>query len=259
MIRMRPKGVVPLEVWDLPVDGRPLQAWRRMPRFASALATVAQQLRDAPPRQWSPQVRERTASIQHIHLVGGGAAEPGLKRELLERGFSVSVAMDPRVATARAVPALDPSTTCVDVGQTSLKLADADGVACLERDLLAAPHRDETTPAAQRVARVATIHFLGKAIARHVRGRPLVLALPCEVSDDGVVAGCTYCWKRSDATLLRELADVAAVDWETLRVLNDAELAAVGAQLDCNVPADRLTLSLTIGFGVGAALLEKSR
>ncbi|MBX3184629.1 MAG: hypothetical protein KF915_18515 [Polyangiaceae bacterium] len=266
MIRLRPEGVFPLEVWNLPVGGRPLQAWRRTPRFASALREVVEGLRrDLPPPgagTLRPAVRERASSVSHIYLTGGGATEPGLAQGLRAAGFSVSLAEAPRFAAAQA--GLTWGAACVDVGQTSLKLArcsrrlsPSHDVTSVERDLVAAPHRDETPLAARSTARASTIRFLSGAIAAHARELPLVLALPCELSDEGVLSGCTYCWKKGDETLLRELAEAAKVDWERLQVLNDAELAAVSAQLDASVPAGEVTLVLTVGFGVGAALLEK--
>jgi hypothetical protein len=201
-------------------------------------------------------MRERAAAIKHVHLIGGGASEPGLVPELETVGFAVSVASEPRLAAVRAGLSLLPGAACVDVGQTSLKLAVAGDTWVIERDPVAAPQRDETAPEALAQARRSTIAFLAEGIARRLEGRSLVLALPCELSDDGVAAGCTYCWGQSDASLLRELADAAAVDWAALRILNDGELAGVAASREPSVPADQITLVLTIGFGVGAALLE---
>ncbi len=258
--------MIPLEVWNLPVGGRPLQAWRRTPRFASALCEVVEGLRrdrrspGAAP--WRAAVRERAAAVSHVYLTGGGATEPGLAEGLRAAGLPVSVAQAPRFAAAQA--GLSLGAACVDVGQTSLKLARRSRrpslnheVTSVERDLVAAPHRDETPLAARSAARASTIQFLSDAIAAHTRELPLVLALPCELSDEGVLSGCTYCWRKGDETLLRELAEAAKLDWEQLQVLNDAELAAVSARLDTRVPAGAVTLVLTVGFGVGAALLEE--
>lgn len=249
MIRLRPRGVLPLEVWDLPVEEEPLQKWRRSPQFPTALATALRQLRARPPSTWPADVRAHLGRTRKVHLVGGGANEPGIPDAIARDGFSVSVTPTPREAAALGGLRLRPGAVCVDVGQTALKLADEQGCICVPRDTALAPHRDDTAAADRHFARASTIRFLGDAIRRHARQRPVVLALPCEVSDDGVASGCTYCWERSDPTLLRDLADAAGVDWNELWVLNDAELAAASA------PApDQPTLVVTIGFAVGASL-----
>jgi predicted NBD/HSP70 family sugar kinase len=77
-----------------------------------------------------------------------------------------------------------------------------------------------------------------------------VLGLPCELDDAGLPRSCTYCWPDPDPHLIPDLARLAN---RSIEVANDAELAACAAAP--MVPRDRTTLVLTVGFGVGGALL----
>ena len=94
---------------------------------------------------------------------------------------------------------------------------------------------------------------------REIRGlgadppEPLVVALPSRLDDAGVPEGSSYIGMAGDALLLPDVVAAAGLGDTGILVLNDAELAAHSARLTARVQAG--TLVLTIGFGVGAALL----
>jgi hypothetical protein len=159
----------------------------------------------------------------HVHLLGGGA-----RREGVAEAVHASVSADPLFAAVRAGARI--AQACADVGQTAIKLAQ-DG------RVWSRP-RDERRPALELIASALS----------GLRG-PCLLALPCALGDDLQLTECSYDWRPDD---LKALLRLAHLDEETALIMNDAELAAVAARDE--VPAGR-TLVLTLGFGVGAALL----
>jgi hypothetical protein len=163
--------------------------------------------------------------FERVHLLGGGA-----RREGVAQALHATISADPLFAAVRAGAHIAPA--CADVGQTAIKLSQAGRVWSLRRD--------ETRPALELIADALS----------QLSG-PCLLALPCALDDDLRLTGCSYAWHADDlAPLLR----AARLDEETALIMNDAELAAVAA-LDEIPPAGR-TLVLTLGFGVGAALLR---
>ena len=230
-MRLELPGIFPIEVWNLPVDGRLLQEWRHDTSFPVRLATAIDKLHAALATRFS-----------HVVLCGGGA-NAALASAL---GVPVTLATD-LFAAARAGAGFR-SALCADVGQTSIKLAHGDRVWRVPRDFARAPLRDETPVHAREAARASTIRFLAEQLAGAER---IVLGLPCEVDARGIPRSCTYCFRDPDPEL------VSALGTTPIEVANDAELAALAARTDPRVPRDAITLVLTIGFGVGGALLVR--
>ena len=61
-----------------------------------------------------------------------------------------------------------------------------------------------------------------------------------------------------DCTLLPDALEMAGLPDLPLLVLNDAELAALSAISDERLARFRKVLVLTLGFGIGAALIDHS-
>jgi chitin deacetylase len=80
-----------------------------------------------------------------------------------------------------------------------------------------------------------------------------VVALPGELAEDGTPGASSYQGTQNHRDLLPDALQQAHLSPATIGVINDAELAAVSASL---LPeAAEKTLVLTLGFGLGAALL----
>jgi hypothetical protein len=255
-MRLSLPRVIPIEVWDLPVAGKLLQEWRDDASFSTRIATMVIALRDAPPTAFSARARATAAAISRVHLVGG-AADEMISAAIGKRGVPCSYSADP-FAAALAGAALRPGALCADIGQTAIKLVHGDRAWRIERDLEQAPLRDGVPLAERSSVRRSTLAFLASVL--HTSDSPhasavssLVLALPCELDDAGAPRSCSYCWPDPDRELVDDLRRLTG---HPIEILNDAELAALAASLDPAVPHDATTLVLTIGFGVGGALLE---
>jgi hypothetical protein len=225
--------IVPVELWDFPVAGRMLQEWRDDAAFPARVADA---------------VTAAYPEIAHVHLMGGGA-DDRFVAELAGRGITATCDPDP-FAAARAGAAL--AGACADVGQTGIKLVAGARAWRLSRDLVRAPMRDGVPLAERAAARATTVAFLADAL-RGI-GEHALVGLPCEITD-GVPRSCTYCWPDPDPALVADLSRAAGV---AIDIVNDAALAALAAERDPRVPPGTC-LVLTIGFGVGAALLTGTR
>jgi hypothetical protein len=210
-------------------------------------------VRDHPLPSFSPAALEQAPRIEHVYLTGGGARDAA---SALDVPYTLSD--DPVFGPARAGLSLSGSTrvACIDVGQTSLKIATRGRVRRVERDLDRAPHRDDVAPSERPRVRAATIDFLADSLREVTDATEVVLALPCEIDDSCGARGCTYCWSDPEPALAEELLTAGGGKPSAVFILNDAELAAVEADRDPTLPRGGVVLVLTIGFGVGAALLD---
>ena len=85
----------------------------------------------------------------------------------------------------------------------------------------------------------------------------VVLALPCELDDRGVPGPCSYASLEGDGQFADAvLAEAGLADLPCMLV-NDAELAAISARARWGERLPPQTLVLTLGYGVGGALLVK--
>ncbi len=219
----RPSDVVPLEVWNEAIDGRTLFERRSDPDFYDVL------------------VRAIPADPIDVAVVGGGVERTNAEQAFraARRGL-VLADDDPFFAASGAAGELAPFV--VDAGQTSVKAVGSGGRTRLDRSSdaalasLVASALDEVAQAAAFV--------------------DLVLALPCEVSiaDQAVVLGaCSYPIEGDARVLVADIAARARARLRSVRVVNDAVLAAHVARR--RLPPRARALVLTIGHGVGAAIL----
>lgn len=236
--------VCPLEVWDTCIEGRPLQGWRHHEAFPQRLTQLVEKLRRGP------------EPFDAVFVTGGGA-DDRIMDALRATGLQVERPEDPVFAAVRSgyEQAEGAYERCADVGQTSIKIFDGSRGARVERDLAVAPLRETTTAEGFERARHRTLRFIAQSLS--VGGPPssLLLAVPSEVIDGTAPTSCTYCWHEPDRLWHQELADAVGMPAAAIDLINDAVLAAGAARawaLRLRAPV----LVLTIGFGVGAAIVR---
>jgi len=115
--------------------------------------------------------------------------------------------------------------------------------------------RDTLPSGAYATACETTKRFVARALADVGRDEPLLLALPCEFSGSGQPLGSTYCWGDPEVNFVVALEKELRRAPGTIEYMNDAELAGHAAQRDLHGRTAGVVLVLTIGFGVGGAML----
>ena len=278
--RVRPRGVQPLEIWnlargeDLLYEHLGTEGVERAEARGSSTDEIDARLFAA----WRSMLEEVAGRGEPV-FVGGG---------LLERSGLRNRIRDPRVAFSRtsrfvglsgAHALAGDGALLLDLGQTALKLAllgDTRSHALLERPLAHLPRYPverggaSARTSAEQSARLAD--WVSRALAAFLERWPttrreLMLALPCALDDAGVPGPCTYPGWAGDSTyVIRLLSRVEALlpashpwrDTEVrVRLLNDAELAACSARAEAAMRQERM-LVVTLGFGPGAAWLAPS-
>jgi len=245
--------VIPIEVWDLLVDGSPLYRFERNATFGGALAKAAEALIAGTAQTESgtpfpPECR----SIGSVVLTGGGAKDVRWKANAIparnipqdfpgERGGFELLA---RIGSANGI--------VVDLGQRRLKVSHANHRTMVERNFNAIPISSRPTEALGRDALVAWVAATLLPITTASKPDGVVLALPCAITSEGVVDTCSYPWTKGD-TIVNDLLNASSLTNVPTWIVNDAELAAIGLLAESR--SSNATLVLTIGHGVGAALI----
>jgi hypothetical protein len=248
--------VTPLEIWDVLVDGTPLHAVPRGPDFPAALARMSRSLIagsavGGASTRFPPACRD----IVRVALVGGAAEAIAWPRDALPR-LHVPRAEHCAERGGRAIlTRASLRGLVVDLGQSRLKIASEDRRWSHPRDLLAIPISGRPVDGRGRAALVKFFAGALREAAAHSAPQALVLALPCEVAANGALGTCSYPWRAGEPIVPELLAAAGLADLPTW-LLNDAELAAIGVAEPSPPPG--VTLVLTLGFGVGAALLRSS-
>lgn len=260
-MRLDVDGVVPLELWRLIMsDGSRFS--RAIDRDANALLAGLDLLHRGEGDTGDGRTAHRAcAGFRHL-VVSGGGATAALEPVLARGPTPFTLRPDAFVAEAGGLDlarrlGYPPSEALVlDLGQTSIKVCYAGERHRLARDTARLPRG--RLPSGQRdEQRRALREFLAEALARATDGRhpprALVVGMPGEVAADATPGRSSYMGAAGDRDLLPDVLAQVHLAPEVVGVLNDAALAAASARLLPEV-TDR-TLVLTLGFGLGAALI----
>lgn len=264
--RYRPPGIRPLELWNLPVGQDRL--WQHVGAFAldqrrtagepdpSIAASFASKLRAA-----LPAIGRLGGGFQHIVLAGGITGLGGFEQEASFARILPGAGFGPGTAG-------EPDEVVVDVGQTAIKVCQRGPqgslVTALARDMTRLPVITDETRLTRTEARAmgqAAAEFAAHALSRgFATGAPRVmLAMPVELDDALVPGACTYAGWQGDTELVRRIisraTETAGQAPQSVRVLNDAELAALAAR-KAGLCGPGRTLVITLGFGPGGAMVE---
>jgi predicted NBD/HSP70 family sugar kinase len=142
-----------------------------------------------------------------------------------------------------------------DFGQTAIKVIHGDARSLHPRDWQALPPADEVPPDQHGRQRLALRAFVASALRRQERPEAVVLGLPCDFPG-GTPGACSYAGLEGDDDFVAEVLARAGLAGLPCVYLNDAVLAALSARELFRSELTGPTLVVTLGFGVGAALLE---
>jgi len=237
------EGIVPLELSDVLIEGTTLVGRREDPTFYASLAAAVVALRNGdavrdsgdrvPPRPWTV-----------VSLVGGVLDEARARDAFDAAGIMLDVVSDDAFfAASHALEALGENgalradAVVIDVGRSAIKAAGPGG-RISRRRVCPAVHGDE--PSAE--LRAAFAAEIAAALVDACPGRPPSFVLL------GMAGG--------GIPLVRDVLDRAACSESPAAIVNDAVLAAwaLARRSPCRSPYQ---LVLTVGLGVGAALIDR--
>jgi hypothetical protein len=262
--------VVPLELWDLLVDGAVISERMGVPEFPRLLVEAIQTLLSGDARTRSPPSTDllvcREASFTFVG--GGGALRPGLQEFLAGSGLRTYVTPEGSFAgEAGGWEILTPwrgQGIVVDLGQTSIKVSSPHARFRIPRDPALLPYAGGLRALLHRDQREQFVRFVGEAIhgaldrnSPAFHPRAIVVGLPCQIDEHGVPGPSSYEPLEGDETLVRDACRRAGLEDIPILVLNDAEMAAVSARVSAGIPSLETVLVLTLGSGLGGALLRR--
>jgi hypothetical protein len=256
------EGIVPIELWDVVVDGQTLFARRDEPAYyASLVAAVLALRRGAAVR--ASGARLPACDWDAVALVGGALDESRARDAFDGAGLALDVvSADPFFAASHALEALAQERGDGDAGRTEAVVIDVGQTAIKGYGSSGRVHRPRSHPAASADPRALFTAEIAAVLSGLSAGRApslVLLALPCEVAtrDGHVVLGpSTYPTAGDGATLVREVLGAAGLAHAPTAIVNDAILAAwaLARRSPCRTGA---RLVLTVGLGVGAALVAR--
>lgn len=266
--RVRHSEILPIELGDLCVNGGLLGAMNTYALFPPALRAGIESLRAGRGvSRSSGRMPSVISGFEAVFLTGGRITEREVCAELARLDCPVVFGGDDIFAGVRGGLELlrtrGLSGWVLDLGQSQLKLAAPERRWTFPRDwtrLRAEGIVPEVElPAQRRRLREFIALKLQIAMTELVR-RPeaLVFGLPAPLDDEGVPQGGGYAGMRGDRMLLPDARQLAGLAGLPLLVLNDAELAALCALADSRLAEFKKVLVLTLGFGIGAALIHRA-
>lgn len=251
------ENVKPLEVWDcITPKGR---LWDHMYTndFASLLAGCLLQIRSASATTLSKaEIPDYAQDYDALYIMGGGSENRAIITQLQQLPIPLIIAQNPIYcaldAAQQLLTASEKSGMVVDVGQTQIKIVVEGKYFSYPRDLLQLPI-EETCPQKNALA-----NFIATSISISTDKAPenIILALPCTIDENLNLGPCSYQQMHNNRELINEIIDSTELNKSTIQIINDAELAGLAASRDKRLTSFKKVLVITLGFGVGAAILE---
>lgn len=262
--RYRPPGVIPLELWDLLVDGRILWEVMEQPEFPSVLRLALERLRTGKGETRSEgPVPNVIAEFDSLYCAGGRSGETAIQREL--NFLSIPVRFSPAGKYTGEIGGLSlldqigaGSGWLCDLGQTAFKICARSNRMHFRRDLRKLPIRTESQAQTIALQRGELRRWLSDCLHAFASTAPrphvILFALPSRVDDAAIPEGSSYIGMGGDQSIVGAVMSSSGINPQQILVMNDAELAALDALADESLQRRSKTLVLTIGFGVGAAI-----
>ena len=258
---------MPLEVGDLWVDGRTLGGLNAFDDFLRMLSRAIETLRAGlgATRSNGP-LSPIVAGFEAVFVTGGYSSEKSVQASLL--GLPCPVVFDTEGVFAGARGGLEwlrernvPGWV-LDLGKSTLKIISKEqrwSFPCDRQRLAAKAVSPQETPQQRRRLREFIAVKLQFAVAEsQERPQALLCALPTRIDAEGTPEGDEYAGMFGDRSFLPESLKLAGLGGVPLYVLNDAELAGLSARLNSRLERFRKVLVVTLGSGIGAALLVRN-
>lgn len=256
--RLEIDGVVPVELWDLEVSGGILGDLIHDANFASTLSSALVHLREGTAATASGSDLTPCRGIARVLLAGGSIPTHTIACDgiVIDRapGDARFLGVEGGLVALRARGHHRP--LAVDVGQSALKLGLDGERRLVPRDVARLPVAGGDVPEGRRELRDFVSRGLHAIVTDRALPDAVVIALPAAVQEDGTPSGCTYVGLEGDRDFASDTLALAAMAGVPLYVMNDAEMAGAGLVLGYRPKVK--TLLLTLGFGIGAAVLLSS-
>jgi len=262
--RYHSPAITPLELGDLWVGNHILWYAMQEENFPTVLRGVVESLRRGEGATESDgPVPAIIKYFDSLYVAGGGSQEPGMRAALSALEFPVSFSRTPDYPGERGGLSLLAQTGAgwvCDLGQSSFKICATERMR-FERDHQQLPIRTAQPVESIEGQRRALRDWLSGALrtfaTQCAAPEAMLFALPSRVNDDAVPDATSYIGMGGDDTLIADIIAAAGLKPVAVLVMNDAELAALDALAEPELKYCEKTLVLTLGFGLGSALVKR--
>lgn len=265
--RIQHPEIRPLELSEVLVAGATLWECSQRPGFPIALHEALAALRAGRGEtRWQDPLPAGLSGFDAVYLTGGRVAEASLRGELSKLSCAVFFGEESAFGGApggfELLQTRGLSGWVADLGKSQLKVAAPGRRWTFPRDWERLHIAGDVSPAEEPAQRRRLREFIALKLQFAMaecgqRPQALVFALPAKLDDDGTPHSSNYAGMKDDRSLLPDILQLAGLGGLPLFVLNDAELAALSARLDPRLAGFRKVLVLTLGFGIGAALIHR--
>lgn len=257
--------ITPLEIWDCVTKDGSLWDSKQGDNFPEILRDTLENIRSGSAKTLSNLfISESSSDFDSIFIAGGDAQSPALIQTLSTMGVPIIASRDPLFSGECGGESILKDNglegVIVDVGQTQIKISINGRRSLFRRDLDKLPIRDKEQQLLDLKNASSLQDFVSQSIIQSIGNKnspaALVLALPCWISAKGKLGGSSYIGMRDNKVLVDEIVKFSSLNDSPIFLLNDAELTAHSAISNKKVSRYKRTIIITLGFGVGAAILE---
>lgn len=257
--------ITPIEIWDCKVPNGILWDFMYSDSFPNVLKATLEKIHDGTAVTASGQIIPRLSqAFDSLYVCGGGAQNNAVVEALRKLSVPTVVAKDPLFSSTveghRLLAQMNLEGPVVDIGQTQIKISNNGIKSVFKRDfdtlLVRTGHNDYL----RNEQLTFFYEYVSASIKKCIDGscppEAMVLALPCAISPSGNLGESSYIGMNANTKMISEIACQSGLENKIILLLNDAELAAHGALFDQRLADFRRTLVITLGFGVGASVIE---
>lgn len=257
--------ITPLEVWDCITPEGILWDSMYQHSFPLILKKVIESLRSGTAVSASKSIiNSAVKDFDAIYIGGGGARCEEITSTLRELNTPLIISENPVFSGIAGGKHLlenhGLNGLVVDIGQTQIKISTNQKHLTYQRDLKILPIRDDGDTADHKEQLQNFYQFVGSSIANSIgfdqKPEGLVLGLPCWIGNDCSLGGSSYAGMKGNIELIDQILKHAELENIKVILLNDAELTCYTALSDKRLKGFKKVLVVTLGFGVGAAVLE---
>lgn len=267
IIRLSRPEVTPLEIWDCITPAGILWDSMYLKDFPDILNNVIMDIRMGLARTHSnTPINPDSRDFDAVFITGGGSENAAIKNSLQQLPIPTIFSCDPIFSGSHEGEVLLEQESLkgivIDVGQTQLKISMNKENKTYKRDFSILPIYTDNNPHKQSDQSTLFENFIANSINDFLvlKQSPngVLLALPCSISSNGTLGSNSYGGIRSDRSLISNIIKKSVLNNPSVLLLNDAELASYAALNDHRLERFNKILVITIGFGVGASIINRS-
>ena len=268
IVRLSRSEIIPLEIWDCITPLGILWDSMYLKNFTDILNRVIINIhRGRAKTRSNIGIDSCSQGFDAVFVAGGGSDNSLIQMGLRRLPFPVIFSSDPVFSGSNGGKVILKrqyfNNIIIDVGQSQIKISMNDENKIYKRNFSELPISIDSD--SKVLANKITIfeNYLITSINDFLELRPspntVVFALPCSISLNGTLGSCSFSGIENNNTVIENIVKKSTLNCAQVLLLNDAELSSYEALDDSRLQKFNKILVITIGFGVGATIINRSK